>query len=248
MQALAEKKQKNTTQFQVKTAQTATLTQNSVTATGCYGARYLDPKTSRWISADPAMYQGDYIPLAPINDEAKKRNKNLPGMGNNPVKLVDPDGKWFGMKEILIQRKNAIRDAFYDIDNATSRKGYELGNLKLEIVRKNNPNDINMVLISSKALAVKLGLKDKQAEDYKDKEIERYSKFLEISQRSLEDYNKTTNILEEAVKLEKSIYDKTNPRKNDMDSYKKTEQEVNKLIDDFIRKYDPDYNPIENND
>jgi RHS repeat-associated protein len=70
-----------------------------------YGARYMDPKTSRWLSADPAM--GEYIPAAPVNDEARKRNGNLPGMGgvynlvnlhvyhyagNNPVKYVDPDG------------------------------------------------------------------------------------------------------------------------------------------------------------
>jgi RHS repeat-associated protein len=72
-----------------------------------YGARYLDPKTSRWLSGDPAMQ--DYIPSAPVNDEVKKRNGNLPGMGgvfnyvnlhvyhyagNNPVKYTDPDGEW----------------------------------------------------------------------------------------------------------------------------------------------------------
>jgi RHS repeat-associated protein len=44
-----------------------------------FGARYLDPKTSVWISADPAM--GDYVPRAPIDDEAKRHNENLPGMG-----------------------------------------------------------------------------------------------------------------------------------------------------------------------
>nr|WP_253707794.1 hypothetical protein [Treponema sp. OMZ 799] len=71
-----------------------------------YGARYLDPKYSRWLSGDPAL--NDYIPKAPINDEAKKHNENLPGMGgvfntvnlhvyhyagNNPVKYTDPDGE-----------------------------------------------------------------------------------------------------------------------------------------------------------
>ena len=51
------------------------------------GARYLDPKYSRWISVDPAL--GEYVPQAPVNDEAKKQNQNLPGMGGvfNTVNL-----------------------------------------------------------------------------------------------------------------------------------------------------------------
>ena len=71
-----------------------------------YGARYLDPKYSRWLSGDPAL--SDYIPKAPIDDDAKKHNEKLPGMGgvfnvvnlhlyhyagNNPVKYTDPDGE-----------------------------------------------------------------------------------------------------------------------------------------------------------
>ena len=44
-----------------------------------YGARYLDSKYSMWLSTDPAL--GEYIPQAPINDEIRKNNQNLPGMG-----------------------------------------------------------------------------------------------------------------------------------------------------------------------
>ncbi len=87
-----------------------------------YGARYLDSKTSRWLSGDPAM--GEYLPSAPVNDEAKKRNGNLPGQGgvfnhvnlhayhyagNNPVKYVDPDGEDFynfTNKNIIVVQEN----------------------------------------------------------------------------------------------------------------------------------------------
>ena len=71
-----------------------------------YGARYLNPRSSMWLSADPAL--GDYIPVAPVSDEERKHNQNLAGMGgvfnlinlavhhyaaNNPVKYTDPDGE-----------------------------------------------------------------------------------------------------------------------------------------------------------
>jgi RHS repeat-associated protein len=75
--------------------------------TGLYyfGARYLDARTSRWISTDPALER--YLPEAPMSEEARKRNRSLPGEGgvfnlvnlsifhyamNNPLAYKDPTG------------------------------------------------------------------------------------------------------------------------------------------------------------
>jgi RHS repeat-associated protein len=103
--------------------------------TGLYyfGARYLNPQTSMWLSADPAM--GEYIPQAPINDEAKQHNKELPGLdgvynyvnlyayhyaGNNPVVLRDPTGRDIesGTPEKNDQIEVGINDySYYNINS-----------------------------------------------------------------------------------------------------------------------------------
>ena len=83
--------------------------------TGLYyfGARYYEPRLSRWISADKAFEK--YLP------KAGKVDRGLPGLGgvynqenlnvynytgNNPVKLVDPDGNYMMLAVLPIDRNH----------------------------------------------------------------------------------------------------------------------------------------------
>ena len=69
-----------------------------------YGARYLDPKMSRWISADPAMNTGEYFsnPDAGMGGIYNHVNFNLYHYaGNNPINYTDPDGRRSGIPAAL---------------------------------------------------------------------------------------------------------------------------------------------------
>ncbi len=116
-----------------------------------YGARYLDPVYSRWLSTDPAV--GDYLPLAPTSDDARKHNKNLPGMGgvfstvnmqlyhyanNNPLRYIDPNGSDainFTKDYILLRLEIALVIPLYDkngnrqIDRNGQKKSVEIDTL-----------------------------------------------------------------------------------------------------------------------
>ena len=132
-----------------------------------YGARYLDPKYSRWLSGDPAL--SDYIPKAPIDDEAKKHNENLPGMGgvfnvvnlhlyhyagNNPVKYTDPTGMWLdnGDGTYTAEKSDTLWDLYgndwkeksgFDKDPRTLQSGETVGQPNSQIVNDSQSPSIN---------------------------------------------------------------------------------------------------------
>ena len=134
-----------------------------------YGSRYLDPKISRWLSIDPALTDGSYIPVAPNGDEARKHNQNLPGMGgvfnyvnlhvyhysaNNPVKYIDPDGREFLWQDpIYIDQTdfNAVKAIFDDIiENDTTAVGDRFRELassdkiiKIVVIGERGANEIS---------------------------------------------------------------------------------------------------------
>ncbi len=146
------------------------------------GARYLDPKYSRWISTDPAL--GEYVPQAPVNDEAKKHNQNLPGMGgifnsvnlslfhyaaNNPVRYVDPDGA-FNWDNNTVQEGDCLSKIAFEcnIRYGTNYTDDDLQSL--------NPNITNKHFIKT-GEHLNLGIaeeKQKLAKDYINRVTTRY--------------------------------------------------------------------------
>jgi hypothetical protein len=98
---------------------------------------------------------GEYLPSAPVSDEARRRNGNLPGQGgvfnlvnlhvyhyagNNPVKYVDPDGE----ASILFRVINRGASWIYDRAN-------DLGRLRIKptlhsLVDKGDLSSIDKVI------------------------------------------------------------------------------------------------------
>ena len=79
-----------------------------------YGARYLDPKYSRWLSGDPAL--GEYMAGSSVGEGGiyNTVNFNVYHYGsNNPIKYTDPTGRYDkeeykAFKALTRQEKNVI--------------------------------------------------------------------------------------------------------------------------------------------
>ena len=119
-----------------------------------YGARYLDPKTSRWLSTDPAL--SDY--MAGSNAGAggiyNQVNFNLYHYaGNNPIKYTDPDGK----KQNLPQKLFTNALSFAAAKNDTV-KGFLKEHSRIDIQRNSKDSGNNGTYYQSTAKVKVLGI------------------------------------------------------------------------------------------
>ena len=127
-----------------------------------YGARYLDPKYSRWISTDPAL--SDYVPVAPVSDETRQHNSNLPGMGgvfnhingnlyhyaaNNPISYVDLDGR------VILNSSNDMMEDSIDILGKGTASISSVGCVFTSYVRIANVLGANVTLDKANEIATK---------------------------------------------------------------------------------------------
>ena len=112
-----------------------------------YGTRYLDPKTSIWISSDPAL--GEYTPAA--GKWNSKDAGSLSGMGgvynhinfhlyhyagNNPVRYTDPNG--MEVTDLDDAQKTIVLDKLNEAKNSLSDLSTKLQNY----INDDNPNKV----------------------------------------------------------------------------------------------------------
>jgi RHS repeat-associated protein len=219
-----------------------------------YGARYLDSRTGRWLSTDPAL--GDYIPGAPVNDEARRRNGSLPGMGgvfntvnlhlyhyagNNPVKYVDQDGRWIAFK------KQAGRFNSYLRSNLES--GLNINDAYKFAENRDAEDLIGHGYFSedvSNAIAT-LRLGDGEWPSYMTEEYARYEAFKDI-RKNISD---TKEGREEIGKILREASSAYFVRLNEEGGtyhwrQEKADEEANKIIDTFIQSKNVSYQNSDN--
>jgi RHS repeat-associated protein len=120
--------------------------------TGLYyfGARYLDPKTSRWLSADPAM--SEYVPVSGQNVS------HLSGMGgvyntinlhtyhysfNNPVRYIDPNGRSGDEPWTVSEQLNYLREYLSDTVNMSPQEKADAAAILRDDINNSGRYDID---------------------------------------------------------------------------------------------------------
>ena len=114
-----------------------------------YGARYLDPKYSRWISTDPAL--GEYVSKDARGEGGIYNPVNLSlyhYAGNNPINYTDPDGRKIKIKGGFFYRIKVALDLNQISKNV--RVNIFTGNVKIS--DRSNEKQKNGTLLLTKLI------------------------------------------------------------------------------------------------
>ena len=116
--------------------------------TGLYyfGARYLDPKYSRWLSTDPAL--GDYVSQTSKGEGGIYNHINMHLYhygGNNPIRFVDPTGLYdeengYSKQEIkdfknmsVMDQLSYLKSEFNSVTEGTTAAGTKAGFMRSQL-------------------------------------------------------------------------------------------------------------------
>ena len=229
-----------------------------------YGARYLDPKYSRWLSTDPAL--GEYVPAAGKGNASDIGN--LPGMGgiynsvngnlyhyagNNPVKYVDPDGRFLSiyyLNQYFNKRVKEIADE--NSNEAQSQmpqffQGYSI-KIKTDAMRKvleeDGENGLSLLGKNIDFYLPQLGLdnNEQKSSDYTAYEKSLYKRLQKLrnSKDMYGDYRTylVDKIINKALKVQKETYNSNinEDESNKKEALLKSDLEANKVIDEELTK------------
>ena len=153
------------------------------------GARYLDPKYSRWISTDPAL--GEYIPAA--GKANAKDMANLPGMGgvfnhingnlfayaaNNPVRYIDPDGNFFG--------------SFYANEKFKEKLNFYCNQYEKKLLALKNYNlqSDKIIIPANNTFELAVDCDSKQADNYIGNDVKQFAQKCLGYEKGSDSYNK----------------------------------------------------------
>jgi hypothetical protein len=156
---------------------------------------------------------------------------------NSPVKFTDPDGRYLGLKNAHSNFKQAIsraRNVFLD-NNLSQLTEFDMANAIRSITRDSWIEG-----------ARTLQLNDEELGDYSQGEISRYGAFAEVRGKDALTYGAADAAMSAAeFRFKRAENEALHSGKSGTESRRYAENEANKILDDFINSYNPDYIPPE---
>jgi DNA phosphorothioation-dependent restriction protein DptG len=205
---------------------------------------------------------GEYFPVAPNSDEARRHNENLPGLGgiynyvnmhvyhyggNNPIRYTDPDGKWIAFSKQIERFKRHLNEAEkfgsrqYHHDQQSGARIY-INTFHFNIQRRAENAErgslfrFGMLSWDIRRAGRSMGLDRNEMKNYRREEMARYKAFKELRKNS-------SNLagFDAVVETAQEEFNNVLQGRNSPEARREADAAANKIIDDFIQSRNPQY-------